>query len=92
MHEIMFEVIDGKHYVYYSEDGNLATSYASGDADQYLVRDGSNDYVMDLSYGESYFKIGNYTQSNADVEGEYADDPDNYGEVIVDNFWVDHED
>ncbi len=90
-HEVMFEVIDGKHYVYYSEDGNLAQAYANGDAAQYLVKDGSNNYVMDLSYGESYFKIGNYTQSNPDREGDYTDAPDNYGEVIVYDFWVHHE-
>ncbi len=91
IHEVMFEVIDGKHYVYYSEDGNLASAYANGDASEYLVKDGSNDYVMDLSYGESYFKIGNYTQSNPDREGDYTDVPDNYGEVIVYDFWVDHQ-
>ncbi|AWB65718.1 hypothetical protein C2869_04355 [Saccharobesus litoralis] len=90
-HEVMFEVIDGKHYVYYSEDGNLASAYAAGNASQYLVKDGSNDYLMDLSYGESYFKIGNYTQSNSEKEGSYTDDPDNYGEVVVYDFWVDHQ-
>ncbi len=90
-HEVMFEVIDGKHYVYYTEDGNLANAYAAGNADQYLVRDGSNDYVMDRDYGEAYFKIGNYTQSNADREGEFADHPDNYGEVVVYDFWIDHQ-
>ena len=90
VHEVMFEVIDGKHYVYYSEDGKLAQAYANGDADQYLVKDGSNDYLMNLSYGESYFKIGNYTQSNPEKEGSSTDDPSNYGEVVVYDFWVDH--
>ncbi|UTF58973.1 polysaccharide lyase family 7 protein [Gilvimarinus sp. DA14] len=90
-HEVIFEVIDGKHYVYYSEDGNLESAYNSGNADQYLVRDGSNDYVMDRSYGDAYFKIGNYTQSNADHEGSATGDPDNYGEVVVYDFWVDHQ-
>ncbi|MBY6189227.1 polysaccharide lyase family 7 protein [Microbulbifer agarilyticus] len=90
-HEVIFEVIDGKHYVYYSEDGNLASAYASGTASQYLVRDGSNDFVMDRSYGDAYFKIGNYTQSNAEQEGEFADHPDNYGEVVVYDFWINHQ-
>ncbi len=91
VHEIMFEVIDGKHYVYYSEDGKLNDAYSSGNADQYLVTDGT-DYVMDRDYGDAYFKIGNYTQSNPEREGSYTDDPDNYGEVIVYDFWIDHQD
>ncbi|MBU2886204.1 discoidin domain-containing protein [Gilvimarinus agarilyticus] len=90
-HEVIFDVVDGKHYVFYSEDGNLDSAYASGNASQYLVRDGSNDYVMDRSYGEAYFKIGNYTQSNADKEGSETGDPDNYGEVVVYDYWVDHQ-
>ncbi len=91
VHEIIFEVIDGKHYAYYSEDGNLAQAYANGNASQYLVKDGSNSVVMDRDYGEAYFKIGNYTQSNADREGSYTGAPDNYGEVIVYDFWVSHQ-
>lgn len=91
VHEILFEVVDGRHYAYYSEDGNLGNAFLSGNADQYLVKDGSNDYVMDRSYGDAYFKIGNYTQSNADREGEYADHPDNYGEVVVYDYWIDHQ-
>ena len=90
-HEIIFEVVDGRHYAYYSEDGNLADAFLSGNADQYLVRDGSNDYVLDRDYGDAYFKIGNYTQSNADREGEFADHPDNYGEVVVYDYWIDHQ-
>ncbi|MDC7222580.1 MAG: discoidin domain-containing protein, partial [Spirochaetales bacterium] len=62
VHEILFEVIDGVHYVYYSEDGNLQTAYAAGEADEYLVKDGDNDYVMYIDYDEAYFKVGNYTQ------------------------------
>ena len=92
VHEVIFEVIDGKHYVYYSEDGGLEAAYIAGTADDYLVKDGSNDYVMDLDYDQSYFKVGNYTQSNADKEGDYTDDEDNYGEVEVYDFWVAHED
>ena len=92
LHEVIFEVIDGKHYVYYSEDGGLNDAYIAGNAQQYLVKDGSNDYVMDLSYDQSYFKVGNYTQSNAENEGDYTDDADNYGEVVVYDFWVAHED
>lgn len=90
-HEVIFEVIDGKHYVYYSEDGKLDAAYKAGNADSYLVKDGSKDYVMDLNYDESYFKIGNYTQSNVDKEGDETDNPENYGEVVVYDFWVNHE-
>jgi len=92
VHEVIFEVINGKHRVYYSEDGGLNAAYQSGNAYKYLVKDGSKDYVMDLDYDKSYFKIGNYTQSNADKEGDYTDDKDNYGEVEVYDFWVDHKD
>ncbi|SHK35682.1 F5/8 type C domain-containing protein [Reichenbachiella agariperforans] len=90
VHEVIFEVIDGKHYCYYSEDGNLASAYANGNASNYLVKDGNNNYVMDKSYGEAYFKIGNYTQSNADKEGSETDNPNNYGEVLVYDFYVSH--
>lgn len=90
VHEVIFEVINGKHYCYYSEDGNLASAYASGSASGYLVKDGSNSHVMDLNYDQSYFKVGNYTQSNADREGSDTGDPDNYGEVLVYDFWVSH--
>ena len=89
-HEVIFEIIDGKHYCYYSEDGNLANAYNSGNASSYLVKDGNNNYVMDIDYDETYFKIGNYTQSNPDREGSDTDDPDNYGEVYVYDFWVMH--
>lgn len=100
-HEVIFEVIDGKHYCYYSEDGNLKASYDAGTASTYLVKDVSNgtDYVMDLSYNQTYFKVGNYTQSNVLKEEEYANkqgqtyDPNalNYGEVEVYNFSVIHD-
>lgn len=90
-HEVVFEVIDGKHYVYYSEDGNLKSAFANGNASQYLVKDGNNDYVMDLSYGEAYFKIGNYTQSNSDEEGSETDTINNYGEVVVYDLYATHE-
>ncbi|MGL1888688.1 MAG: polysaccharide lyase family 7 protein, partial [Reichenbachiella sp.] len=83
IHEVIFEVVNGKHYCYYSEDGNLASAYASGNASGYLVKDGSNSFVMDLDYDQSYFKIGNYTQSNPDKEGSETDNPNNYGEVLV---------
>jgi len=91
VHEVIFEVIDGKHYVYYSEDGQLESAYNAGNASKYLVKDGSNDYVMDLDYDKSYFKAGNYTQSNADKEGDETDNPDNYGEVVLYDVWVDHD-
>lgn len=89
-HEVIFEVINGKHYCYYSEDGNLANAYASGNASGYLITDGSNNYVMNLNYDQSYFKVGNYTQSNADREGSDTNNPNNYGEVLVYDFWVSH--
>ena len=92
VHEVIFEVVDGKHYCYYSEDGNLGSSFLSGNASKYLVKDGSKDYVMDLDYDQTYFKIGNYTQSNAEEEGSQTDKSDNYGEVLVYDFWVQHED
>ena len=90
LHEVIFNVTDGKHYCYYSEDGNLSTAYESGNASQYLVKDDSNSFVMNKNYGEAYFKIGNYTQSNAEKEGDKTNDPNNYGEVIVYDFWVSH--
>ncbi|RED96601.1 polysaccharide lyase family 7 protein [Marinoscillum furvescens] len=89
-HEVIFEVINGKHYCYYSEDGNLKNAYANGSASSYLVKDGSNNHVMDRSYGDAYFKVGNYTQSNADREGSDTDNPNNYGEVVVYDFYVSH--
>lgn len=92
IHEVIFLVVDGKHYCYYSEDGNLLTAYNSGNADSYLVKADGNDYVMDLNYDESYFKVGNYTQSNADKEESDTDDPNNYGEVLVYDFFVKHDD
>jgi hypothetical protein len=88
VHEIIFEVINGKHYCYYATDGNLESAYKSGSASAYLVKDGSNSYVMDIDYDEAYFKIGNYTQSNPEEEGSYTDDSNNYGEVYVYDFWV----
>jgi hypothetical protein len=92
LHEVIFLVVDGKHYCYYSEDGNLLTEYNSGNAESYLVKANGNDYVMDLNYDETYFKVGNYTQSNADKEGSDTDDPNNYGEVVVYDFFVEHND
>jgi hypothetical protein len=92
IHEVIFIVVDGKHYCYYSEDGNLLDAYNNGNASQYLIKADGNDYVMDKNYDESYFKVGNYTQSNADEEGEDTDDPENYGEVLVYNFFVEHDD
>ncbi|WP_422359554.1 polysaccharide lyase family 7 protein [Reichenbachiella sp.] len=89
-HEVIFEIINGKHYCYYSEDGNLSNAYNSGNASSYLVKDGSNNHVMDINYDQTYFKIGNYTQSNPDKEGSDTDDPNNYGEVYVYDFWVLH--
>ena len=92
IHEVIFLVVDGKHYCYYSEDGNLLNAYNSGNASTYLVKSDGNDFVMDLNYDESYFKVGNYTQSNADEEGNDTDDLTNYGEVLVYDFFVKHDD
>ncbi|MDO6761413.1 carbohydrate-binding protein [Tamlana sp. 2_MG-2023] len=89
-HEVIFEVKDGKHYCYYSEDGNLKNAYANGNASSYLVKDGSNSVLMDRDYGEAYFKIGNYTQSNAEKEGSETGKSNNYGEVVVYDYYVEH--
>ena len=59
-HEVIFEILDGKHYCYYSEAGGLLEAYNNGNADAYLVKDGGNPVVMDRSYDKTYFKIGNY--------------------------------
>lgn len=91
VHEVIFEVINGKHYCYYSEDGNLRNAYFSGNASSYLVKDGGNSVLMDRNYGESYFKVGNYTQSNPEEEGSDTDNPNNYGEVLVYDFTVEHD-
>ncbi|WP_305070344.1 MULTISPECIES: carbohydrate-binding protein [unclassified Flagellimonas] len=90
VHEVIFEVINGRHYCYYSEDGNLKSAYNSGSASSYLVKDGGSSVLMDIDYGDAYFKIGNYTQSNANREGSSANDPDNYGEVVVYDYDLDH--
>ena len=90
IHEVIFLVVDGKHYCYYSEDGNLLIAYNNGTESSYLIKDGGNDYVMDLNYDETYFKVGNYTQSNPDREGSDTDNPNNYGEVLVYDFSVVH--
>lgn len=90
IHEVIFKVVDGKHYCYYSEDGNLWTAYKNGTASSYLIKADGNDYVMDKTYIDSYFKVGNYTQSNPTEEGTSTGLPDNYGEVLVYDFDVDH--
>lgn len=90
IHEVIFEVKNGKHYCYYSEDGKLKSAYASGNASKYLIKDGSNSHLMDRDYGDAYFKIGNYTQSNPDREGSQTGKSNNYGEVVVYDFYVKH--
>ncbi|QDO95512.1 T9SS type A sorting domain-containing protein [Formosa sediminum] len=92
LHEVIFEVLDDKHYVYYSEDGNLKAAYQNGTASSYLVKDNGNAVLMDIEYDDAYFKVGNYTQSNPSKEGDDTDDPDNYGEVVVYDMYVDHAD
>ena len=88
--EVIFQVINGKHYCYYSTNGNLKSAFASGNADQYLVKDGTNAVLMDIDYGEAYFKAGNYTQSNPNEEGSDTGKSNNYGEVIIYDLYVDH--
>lgn len=92
--EVIFEVIDGKHMVYYSEDGNLKNAYNSGNADVYAIKENGNKVLMTKSYGEAYFKAGNYTQSNKDKEGDQAcatlSSCNNYGEVVLYDLGVLH--
>lgn len=90
VHEVIFQVIDGKHYCYYSEDGNLKSAFANGNANSYLVTDGGNPVLMDIDYGDAYFKAGNYTQSNPDEEGSDTGNSNNYGEVVIYDLYVDH--
>ncbi len=92
IHEVIFEVKDGKHYAYYSETGNLKSAFNSGNASSYLVKDGNKSVLLDRDYGDAYFKIGNYTQSNANVEGSQANNSNNYGEVVVYDYDLDHKD
>ena len=70
MHEVIFEIEDGKHVVYYSEDGNLYNAYSNGNADIYSVKENGNKILLVKNYGEAYFKAGNYTQSNKEREGD----------------------
>lgn len=91
VHEVIFQVVDGKHYCYYSEDGHLKEAFINSAAGEYLVRDEGNAVLMDLHYGDTYFKAGNYTQSNKDKEGDATDDPNNYSEVVIYDLIVDHE-
>ena len=92
IHEVIFIINNGKHYCYYAEDGKLLSAFNSNIADSYLIKDGDNDFLMDLNYDQTYFKIGNYTQSNPDKEGNDTNDPENYGEVLVYDFAVSHGD
>lgn len=92
VHEVIFLVIDGKHYCYYAEDNNLLKAFQNNNAHSYLIKDGNKDHVMDIDYDQAYFKVGNYTQSNPDKEGDDTNDPHNYGEVLVYNFFVGHGD
>ncbi|WP_434035743.1 polysaccharide lyase family 7 protein [Formosa sp. 4Alg 33] len=91
IHEVIFLVQDNKHYCYYSEDGSLLEAFNNNTASDYLVKDGDRDYVMDLEYDQSYFKVGNYTQSNPKDEGDDTGKPENYGEVLVYDFSVVHD-
>lgn len=90
VHEVIFQVVDGKHYCYYSEDGGLKEAFINSSAQEYLVREDGNAVLMDLNYGKTYFKAGNYTQSNKGQEGDATDDPNNYSEVVIYDLIVDH--
>lgn len=90
VHEVIFKVVDGKHYCYYSEEGNLLHAYQNNTASQYLIKVDGNDYVMDLDYDQSYFKVGNYTQSNPTEEDDFTGLTNNYGEVLVYDFFATH--
>tara|TARA_R110002153_G_scaffold63718_4_gene170786 strand:- start:1901 stop:3580 length:1680 start_codon:yes stop_codon:yes gene_type:complete len=90
-HEVIFLIKDGKHYCYYAEDGNLLNAYNTNTAAAYLIKAEGNDYVMDLNYDQTYFKVGNYTQSNSETEGIETNNPNNYGEVLVYDFSVVHD-
>ena len=46
--------------------------------------------ILLLNYGNGYFKIGNYTQSNSEKEGIATNDSSNYGEVIIYDYYVNH--
>lgn len=85
--EVILQIINDKHYCYYSTDGKLRSAYNSGNASKYLVNGGS---LMSRSYGDAYFKVGNYTQSNEKEEGSSFGKSNNYGEVYVYAFNVSH--
>ncbi len=87
--EVIFRIIDGKHYCYFSTDGNLRNAYNNGNANNYLVTDNGNTVLLDLDYDETYFKVGNYAQTNLEREGSSAGS-NNYSQVYVYAFNVNH--
>jgi len=68
----------------------LKSAYNSGNANQYLLEDGGSTVLLDLDYDQTYFKVGNYCQSNADTEEDSYGRSDNYCEVYVYGFDVNH--
>ena len=68
----------------------LKDAFINRSAGRYLVKDGKDPVLMDLNYGDVYFKAGNYTQSNKSREGDATDDPNNYSEVVIFDLVVDH--
>lgn len=90
VHEFIMEIVNDEHRFYYSEDGKLESAYTTGNASQYLVKDGTQTVLLDLPYKQAYFKAGNYTQSNKDTEGSDTGKPNNYGEVELFKLWVRH--
>ena len=91
--EVIFRIINGRHYCYYSEDGNLKTAYNNGNANGYLISDGGSTTLLNLNYDETYFKVGNYCQSNEEEESDRGTwgSSDNKCEVKVYGFDVNHE-
>ena len=91
--EVIFRIINGRHYCYYSEDGNLKTAYNNGNANGYLISDGGSTTLLNLNYDETYFKVGNYCQSNEAEESDRGTwgSSDNKCEVRVYGFDVNHE-
>ena len=91
--EVIFRIVNGRHYCYYSEDGNLKTAYNNGNANGYLISDGGSTTLLNLNYDQTYFKVGNYCQSNEEKETEEGTwgSSDNKCEVRVYGFDVNHE-
>ena len=91
--EVILRIINGKHYCYYKTGGGLKTAYNNGSANSYRVQDGSNTVLLDIDYDQTYFKVGNYCQSNEEKEREEGTwgSSNNKSIVKVWGFDVNHE-